>query len=367
MFKRVLILLVLLAVVFGGLYYLKRQQMLQGAAQQSQAPPPATVSSAEVAKRMRQPSLSSVGSLVALNGIEVSAEVAGIVSEIAFESGQRVETGDVLVRLDDRVDQAELEALRADRRLAEIEYRRLQELLPKKAVSKSDYDTARAAYQSADARVLEQQARIERKTIKAPFSGLLGIRRADLGQYLNPGAGIVGLQALDPIYLDYSLPERYYRQIEVGQTVEVELDALPGERLTGRIAAIDAAIGEGTRTVQLRAELANPDGVLRPGMFAEVRTLTGAPEEVLTVPRTALSFNTYGDFVMVLEPLEGDRFQAKRRQIKTGETLGEDVVVRSGLQAGETVVGAGLNKVRPGQPVVIDNSVQLSAAEVDSP
>jgi membrane fusion protein (multidrug efflux system) len=318
-------------------------------------------------ERTRQPSLSSVGSLTALNGIQVSAEVAGIVSQIAFDSGQRVAAGDVLVQLDDRVDQAELEALRADRRLAEIEYRRLQELLPKKAVSKSDYDTARAAYQSANARVLEQQARIERKTIKAPFSGLLGIRQADLGQYLNPGAGIVGLQALDPIYLDYSLPERYYRQLEVGQTVEAQLDALPGERFSGRITAIDAAIGEGTRTVRLRAELANPQGVLRPGMFAEVRTLTGAPQRVLTVPRTAVSFNTYGDFVMVLEPLEDDRHQAKRRQIETGEALGEAVVVRSGLEAGETVIAAGLNKVRPGQPVMIDNSVQLNTAGVDTP
>lgn len=366
MIKRVFLLLVLVAVIFGGLFYLKREQMRQGA-QMMQAPPPATVSSVQVEQRTRQPSLRSVGSLVATNGIEVSAEVAGIVSEIAFESGQRVEAGDVLVQLDDEVDRAELEALRADRRLAEVEYRRLQELLPKKAVSKSDFDTARAAFQSANARVLAQQAKIERKTIEAPFGGLLGIRRADLGQYLNPGDGIVGLQALDPIYVDYTLPERYYRQLRVGQQVEVGLDAIPGEVFRGRIAAIDSAILEGTRTVQLRAELANPQALLRPGMFAEVRTLTGEPETVLTVPRTALSFNTYGDFVVLLEPGEGPQYTASRRQVETGEILAGEVVIRTGLQAGDTLVRAGLNKVRPGQTVVVDNSVELNPAGVDTP
>lgn len=367
MFKRALILLLLIALVFGGLYYLKREQMRQGAAQLSQAPPPATVTSARVESRALQPGLSSVGSLVARNGIQVSAEVAGIVSEIAFESGQSVQAGDVLVRLDDRVDQAELEALRADRRLAEIEFQRLRELLPKKAVSKSDYDTARAAFQSANARVLAQQAKIERKTIKAPFSGLLGIRQADLGQYLNPGEGIVGLQALDPIYLDYTLPERYYRRIRVGQTVEAKLEAVAGETVGGRITAIDSAIGEGTRTVRLRAELNNPRAVLRPGMFAEVRTLTGEPEKVLTVPATAISFNTYGDFVVVLEPTEDHQFLARRRQVETGETLAGEVVIRSGLTGDETVIRAGLNKVRPGQAVVVDDSVELDPAGVDTP
>lgn len=367
MIKRALILLILLAVIFGGLFYLKREQMIQGAAQMSQAPPPATVTSAKVEAELQQPGLNSVGSLVARNGIQVSAEVAGLVKTIGFESGQWVDAGDVLVQLEGGVDQAELEALRAERRLAEIEYRRLQELLPKKAISKSDYDTARAAYQSADARVLEQKARIELKTIKAPFRGLLGIRRADLGQFLNPGEGIVGLQALDPIYLDYTLPERYYRRLQVGQTVEVRLEAIPGESFSGRVAAIDSAILEGTRTVQLRAELANPQGLLRPGMFAEVRTLLGEPQTVMTLPRTAISFNTYGDFAAVLEPAEGGRFIAKRRQVKTGETFSGKVVVLDGLQVGDTVIGAGLNKVRPGQSVVVDDSIKLNATVVETP
>ncbi len=366
MFKRVIALVILLAVLFGGVYYLKLQQMQKSAAETAQMPPPSTVAATEVVEETWQSSLDSVGNLVAINGIEVSAEVAGIVSQITFQSGQQVTAGDVLVRLDAQVDNAELAALRADQRLAEIEYKRLKELLPKKAVSKSDFDTARAAYQSAVARVTAQQAVVARKTIRAPFSGLLGIRKADIGQYLNPGEGIVGLQALDPIYVDYRLPERYYQQLHVEQTVEVRLDAIPGTFFSGEIAAIDSAILEGTRTVQLRAELKNPDHVLRPGMFAKVKTLQGEAHSVLTVPHTAISYNTYGDFVLVLAPAEGDLFSTKLHQVETGSVRAGRVGIHKGLQAGEQIVRAGLNKVMPGLPVRIDNSVSLDDAAINS-
>ena len=329
-------------------------------------PPPVIVAVTTVIEETWQPSLDSVGNLVAINGIEVSAEVGGIVSQIAFRSGQQVTVGDVLVRLDAQVDKAELVALRADQRLAEIEYRRLQELLPKKAISKSDFDTARAAYQSAVARVTAQEAVVARKTIRAPFTGLLGIRKADIGQYLNPGEGIVGLQALDPIYVDYRLPERYYQQLHVGQSVEVRLDAIPGNFFSGEIAAIDAAILEGTRTVQLRAELKNSDQILRPGMFAYVKTLQGEPQSVLTIPHTAISYNTYGDFVLRLARAEDGLFSTELRQVKTGSVRQGRVVIYKGLHAGDQIIGAGLNKVIPGLPVRIDNSVSLDDAEINS-
>lgn len=366
MFKRVLLLVILLAVLFGGVFYLKQQQMQKSAAQTAQMPPPATVAATHVTTETWQPTLHSIGNLVAINGIEVSAEVGGIVSEIAFESGQQVTLGSVLARLDAQVDKAELVALRADQRLTEIEYKRLQELLPKKAVSKSAFDTARAANQSAVARVTAQEAVVARKTIRAPFTGLLGIRKADIGQYLNPGEGIVGLQALDPIYVDYRLPERYYQQLRVGQPVEVRLDAIPETFFNGAIAAIDSAILEGTRTVQLRAELENPAQILRPGMFADVKALQGEEQSVLTVPHTAISYNTYGDFVLRLSPAEAGLFATELRQVETGQVRAGRVVIHKGLQAGDQVIRAGLNKVMPGLPVRIDNSVSLDDADINN-
>ncbi len=261
MVKRFFILLILLGGLFGGIFYLKNQQAMQMQAQMSQAPPPAVIAAAPVMLEQRQPSLRSVGSLVAVHGVQVSSETAGIVREILFESGDQVKKGDPLIQLDSTVDQAGLSALRADQRLAEIEFKRSAELLPKKAVSRSDYDQAQAKLQSAQARVEEQLAVVSRKTILAPFDGVLGIRQVNQGQYLNPGAGIVPLQALDPIYVDYTLPERYFRQIAIGQPVRVALDAMPDESFEARVSAIDAALMEGTRSIKLRATLNNPDSL----------------------------------------------------------------------------------------------------------
>ena len=367
MLKRLVLLVILLGVIFGGLFYLKTLQMAQNQAMMAQPRPPAVIASADVLLELRQPTLRSVGSLVAVNGVDVVSEVAGIVSEILFQSGDRAEQGEPLLQLDASVDKAELNALRADLRLAEVEYKRSADLLPKKAVSRSDYDQAKAKFQSAQARIEEQQAMLARKTVRAPFSGLLGIRKVNLGQYLQPGEGIVPLQALDPIYVDYTLPEQAFRQLRIGQEVRLELDAFPGESASAEVSAIDAAIMQGTRSIRVRANLANPTGRLRPGMFAEVHTLIGDARPVQTVPQTAISYNSYGDAVMLLQTDDKGQLLTQRRQVQTGSVQNGRVEIIAGLQTGDRVVRAGHNKLRPGQPVKVDNSVPLDDAKVDAP
>ena len=353
------LLLVIGAAVVGYFYWKTGQQQ----SAQAQGLPPAVIAATEVRQESWQPSLQSVGSLVAINGIEVSTEVNGIASEIVFKSGQAVEQGQVLIRLDDSVDEAALEALRADSRLARVQFKRAEDLLKKRVTSKSEYDEARARYDAARARVKQQEAIIKRKVIRAPFAGLAGIRQVDLGQYVEAGSPIVSLQALNPVYVDYTLPERYFSQIKTGQSVELKLDAIHGRVFTGEVSAVNSGIDVGTRTLKIRAELENPDNVLRPGMFAQVETITGEPQPVLTLPRTAISFNTYGNFVFVINENEQGVLVVKRSPVQTGETR-EGRVAVSGLEAGTRVVRTGLVKLRDGMSVKIDNQVELNDAEI---
>lgn len=362
--KRLTIVILALLIVIGGIAGMKYIQFKKLMAQLSQPQPPATVSSTEARIESWRPALEAVGSLVAVNGITVTTEVAGVVSEIAFTSGGEVAAGEVLVRLDDRVDQAALQALRAEQRLAEVKFKRTADLLSRQAVSKSDYDEAKANYDAARARVVQQEETLAKKTIRAPFAGRLGIREVDLGEYLTPGAPIVSLQALDPIYVDYALPERDFNRLSLGQEVEIRVDAYPGETFTGRVTAISSSLQEGTRSVRVRATLPNPDGRLRPGMFAEVRTLEPEAQEVITVPRTAVSFNTYGTFVYVINEAEDGTLTVEQRQVSTGAVREGRVEITQGLQPGERVVRTGLVKLRNGMAVRIDNSVQLNDAEV---
>ncbi len=364
MFKRFLLFFLLIGGALGVVAYFKYQQMQAMEAQMSQGQPPATVASAEVESASWRPAFTSVGSLQAVNGIQLSAEVSGIVKAIRFESGDRVQQGDVLLELDDDVHQAGLEALKADRELARVEFSRAQELLPKKAVSRSEYDQAQANLQAADARVAEQQAVIALKTLRAPFDGELGIRQADLGQFLQPGVPIVSLQALAPIYADFSLPERYFADLKKDMEVEFSAAGYPDETFVGRISAIEPGIDEGARSVNLRATLANADGRLRPGMFVQVRVLQPESQTFLVLPRTAISYNTYGDFVYLLQDNDEGRLTAKRKQVTTGAVRAGRVVIESGLEAGQQVVRAGLVKLRDGQAVEIDNSVELNDGEV---
>ena len=357
MIWRMLIVILFLAAVLGGIFGWKAYQAQQAAGAQ-QGQPPATVAVTEARTERWQGYLSAVGSLAASQGVFVTSEVPGQVEAIRFESGQPVDKGEVLLELDDSVDLAELEGLKAERRLAEVQFRRTEQLLEERSVSRSEYDEAAARLESADAQLASKRAVIRKKTIRAPFSGQLGIRQVDLGEYLAPGARIVPLQALEPIYLDYTVPEREFARLAPGREVIVRVAAYPDEEFRGRITAINPGLEQETRTVQVRATLDNAERRLRPGMFAQVRTVLGDPDEVLTLPRTAVIYNPYGDSVFVVQEEDGQK-TVQLRQIRTGEARDGRVAVVEGLEAGDTVVSAGQVKLRNGQAIEVDNSVEL--------
>lgn len=366
MLKRLFLLIAALSLVFGAIAFLKYRQMQAMGAMLAQPRPPAAVASAEVREEQWRPRLRAVGSLVAEQGIAVSAEVTGLVKAIGFESGQRVEKGQVLVELDDAVDVAALKALQAERRLSEIQFKRSEDLLARKVISKSEYDEARARLDAASARVAQQRALIERKVLRAPFGGWLGIRAVNLGQYLEPGIPVTELQSFDTLYVDYTLPERYLGELAPGREVQLTVDAWPGQNFTGRITALAPAVERQSQALRVRATVANADGRLRPGMFAEVTTLAEAEQTVLTVPRTAVSFNTYGEFVFVIQQPEQGPATVQLRQVKSVESREGRVAISEGLSRGERVVRAGLVKLRNGMAVQIDNSVALDDAGIST-
>ena len=353
MLKRLLLVLLLLVAIFGLVFGWKYHQIQQSMAARK-PPPPAVVAVTEVREETWPAYLSAVGSLVAVAGIDVTNEVPGKVSAIEFESGATVKEGQPLIELDATADLAELEGLLAAQRLAEVKYQRLAELLPKKSASKADFDEAKALLDVAESAAEAKRAVIAKKQVRAPFSGRLGIREVDLGQYLAPGAAIVPLEALEPIYVDFSLPERHLATLATGQQVSVSVQAYPGETFTGRITALNPGIEKGTRTVTVRATLENPQQRLRPGMFAEVQVLLSADQRVLTLPDTAITYAPYGDSVFTV--VQGEQgLTVQRKQVETGESRQGRVAVVSGLAAGDRVVSAGQVKLRNGMSVTLDD------------
>ncbi|MCG6861925.1 MAG: efflux RND transporter periplasmic adaptor subunit [Chromatiaceae bacterium] len=355
MLLRLFLVILFLGAILGSIFAWKQIQMRQQEAMGGPPPPP-VVAVAQVGREDWQPRLNAVGNLVATQGIFVTNEVAGQVREIHFESGQSVEQGDVLVQLDDSVDQADLKGLIAQRDLAKIKVGRFGKLLKDRSASQSDYDEASAELDSAKAAVAAKEALIAKKRITAPFAGQLGIRILDLGEYLAPGSQIVPLDALKPIYVDYSLPERHLPRISVGKQVLVQVAAYPDRDFEGTIEAINPTVEEKTRSISVRAILQNPERLLRPGMFAEVSTLLPAREGLLTLPRTAITFAPYGDTVFLITEQDGQTL-VERRQVTTGQAQGGQVEILHGLAAGDRVVMGGQIKLRNGQPVTLDNSV----------
>lgn len=362
MIVRFILMLGILGLVFGGIFVLKKQQFEEMAAQQGPQPP-AVIAAAEVRTDDWRPHLNAVGSLVAVQGIFVTNEAAGKVRAIYFRSGEEVSQGDVLLELDDSVDQANLEGALAGRRLAEVRFNRLRDLLEKNAVSQADYDEARANLDNAEAQVSSQRELLQQKQIRAPFSGRLGIRQVDVGEYLSPGSPIVPLESLNPIYVDYSLPEKDLNRISVGQELTVTVKAWPDRVFRGEISAINPGIDPETRNVRIRGTLQNPEQLLRPGMFAQVNTLLPLRENVPTLPRTAITYATYGQSVFLIRE-EGDGLVVESRQVVTGDVRDGRVEIVSGLEVGDRVVSAGQNKLRNGQPVRIDNSIELDRMQV---
>jgi membrane fusion protein (multidrug efflux system) len=358
---RLIVVVLFLCLLFGGMFAIKSCQSRQMAAMQSMPQPPTTVAVATAQETEWQPYLQAIGTLVATQGVFVSAEIAGKVREIRFESGEPVEAGALLLQLDDSIEQAEVQGLVAEAGLGKLEFERAAQLLTDKLGSQADYDRTRANLQKTQADLTAKQALLEKKAIRAPFPGILGIRQVDVGAYLEPGDTIVSLQQLDPIYADFSLPERYQSSISPGQQINVQVKAWPETEFSGVISAIEPRIDTNTRSVRIRATLANPELLLRPGMFAEVRLLLPARGKVVTVPQTAIMYNPYGDAVFVVQQGETGPM-VEYRQVQTGVVRDGHVEIESGLQAGERVVSAGQLKLRNGMPVSIDDSVQLEGA-----
>ncbi|MBK5931542.1 efflux RND transporter periplasmic adaptor subunit [Halochromatium salexigens] len=382
MILRSLLVILILALLGGGLALLKYQQIQESMAQLSQSQPPSTVTATEVQTTRWQPRLQAVGNVQSVQGVVVNNEVAGQVKRILFESGDQVTDGQALVQLDTEVDEAALVGLRASLNLARLQLERNQKLLRDRAVSQGDVDELNARVAESLAQVREKEALIRKKTILAPFDGQLGIRRVNLGQFLDAGSAIVELEAIDPVYVDYALPERQLSEIEVDQRVEVKVNAYPGRVFEGRIQAISPAVNRETRNIQVRALVPNPDRLLLPGMFAKIETLMAARDAVLTLPRQAITFNTYGDSVFVIEPSDDqqesgqnskqDSGQAsglivQRRQVKTGAVREQAVEILSGLEAGERVVLAGQVKLRNGASVkVVEDEDQVAPEKTEA-
>ncbi len=329
------------------------------------ANPPQTVSDAPATEQDWQKQLKAIGSLRAVRGADLGAQVGGIVSAVHFESGTDVAEGALLVELAGADDVAKLESLKAAAALAQLTYTRDQRQLQAQAVSQQVVDADQQNLRSANAQVTQQQAIVDYKTIRAPFAGKVGIRQVDVGQYLAPGTTIVTLQALDPIYADFTLPQQALADLTVGQNVNVTIDTFPGQKFNGKIAAINAKVDTTTRNVQIRASLANPDHRLLPGMFATVFIDIGAPKKYVTVPQTAITYNPYGSTVYIVDDKGKDdkgqpTLTARQVFVIPGDTRGDQVAVLKGIDVGQNVVTAGQLKLRNGSPLKIDNTVQPS-------
>jgi len=303
-----------------------------------------------------------IGTASAIQGVTVRADLPGIVDKIHFESGRAVHAGDVLVELDTRQERAQLAQAESDRDLARITYNRERQLVKEGVVPQAEYDNAFAQQKTSEAKVGEILATIDRKTIRAPFSGILGIRQINLGQYLAAGQAIVPLQSLNPIYVNFGVPQQQASRVQVGRRLRVTSDDVPGAQFKGGVTAVDSVVDQTTRNIQVQATLSNPEGRLRPGMFVQVEVGVGSPREVISLPASAINYAPYGDSVFVVSDMKdpkGIAYRGVRQQFVTVEgSRGDQVAVISGLNPGDEIVSSGGFKLRNGAAVVINNKVQ---------
>jgi membrane fusion protein (multidrug efflux system) len=324
--------------------------------------PPTTVTSAEVKQENWPPLLSAIGSVSAVQGATISSELPGTVAEVGFESGAVVKKGALLVRFDTSAEEAQLRSADADTELAKADLERARDLATRKVISKAELDTAESKFKQKTAMTENMRAIIAKKTMQAPFDGITGIRMVNIGQMVKAGDQIVPLQSLDPVYVDFALPQQRLADLSTGLEVNMHTDAFPGRVFRGTLTAINSAVDVATRNVTLQATFPNSDHKLRPGMFAKVDVVLPRKEAVLAIPATAIAYAPYGDSVFVIEKKKdektGKESQVIRQQfIRTGETRGDFVTVTQGLKAGDTVVSSGVFKLRNGMPVVINNEL----------
>jgi len=363
MVKRMVIMLLAMSAFIGVIGFVKFRR-IQASTERSSSfrPPPEAVTTIIARQELWQGSLGAIGTVAAVNGVIVSADLPGIVQKIAFGSGDRVESGDVLVQLDTRQEQAQLAAAEARLELTRLNLDRIRGLREQGINSPVDFDTAVAQQKQAEGNVAEIRATVERKTVRAPFSGVLGLRQVNLGQYLKSGDPVVPLQSLHPIYVNFDVPQQELGRMRVGGEVRVTAEGIPGVEFAGRITAIDSIVDESTRNVRIQATLDNPGGRLRPGMFVTTRAILDAKEPVVALPASAISYAPYGDSVFIVEDLKGPNGQTYRgvRQqfVKLGSARGDQVAVVSGIAPGTEVVTSGAFKLRNGAAVEVNNTTQ---------
>jgi membrane fusion protein, multidrug efflux system len=363
MAKRMILMLLLAAAAVAGLGFVKFRQIQTGIAQNAGFQPPPEAVTTVVAKQEKWPAtLDVIGTTVAVQGVTVSADLPGTVARIAFEAGKSVHAGDVLVELDTRQERAQLAATEAQRDLARINFGRTEQLVKQGVIAKTEYDNVTAQQKATEAQVGEIRATIARKTIRAPFSGILGLRQVNLGQYLSAGEAIVSLQALNPIYVNFGVPQQTAPQVRVGRTLLVSSNDVGGLKFTGRVTALDSTVNEATRNVQVQATLANPGNKLRPGMFVQVAIGVGVDRPVIALPATAINYAPYGDSVYVVSDLKdpkGKTYRGVRQTfVKLEGSRGDQVAVISGVNPGDEIVSSGVFKLRNGAAVQVNNKVQ---------
>jgi membrane fusion protein (multidrug efflux system) len=363
MVKRIIITIVGLMIVVGILGGIKGLQIERMVAQGKQfSPPPEPVNTAVARKETWESFLTSVGSLEAVQGVIITAELPGKVERIAFEPGTKVKVGELLLQQDISAETAQLRAAEATLTLAKIELDRRRRLLSQNTISRSEYDNAEAQFKEAAAQADIIRAAIKKKTIRAPFSGHLGIRLVDVGQVLKEGEAIVSLQSIDPIFVNFSLPQQQLAQVTPGLIVRVTTDALSGQSVEGKITAINPQVDTATRNIQMQATAANPEEILRPGMFVNVAVVLPVRQDVLTIPATSVLYAPYSDSVFIVEEKKeeknGPPGKIVRQQfVRLGEKRGDFVAITSGLEEGQTVVTTGVFKLRNGQSVVVNDTV----------
>ncbi len=359
-----------IVVVLGGIKALQIRALIQAGS--SFSVPAETVSAAEVREETWETTLSAVGSVTAVQGVELRAELAGTVREISFESGAVAAKGQVLVKLDTSSEDAQLRAAEAEAELARLNLARASDLRAQGVVSQADFDTADAASRRTVGQVDMVRATIAKKTIRAPFAGRLGIRSVNLGQYVHEGDAVVSLQSLDPVYVDFNVPEQQLALVQRAMEVRVETDATPGHVFNGKVTALNPEVDASTRNIKVQATVPNATGQLRPGMFARVQLVLPESKAFLVVPSTAVLHAPYGDSVFVVSDVRDEKTGKTSKQVtmttvRLGDTRGDFIAVTDGLKAGQSVVTSGVFKLRNGSPVALDNSLAPDAQAAPRP
>jgi len=360
---------VLVVAILGFVKY--RQISAAIAANKSFAPPPEAVTTVVAQQVEWSNTLDAVGSIAPVQGVTLSADLPGVVAKVAFNSGARVAEGQVLVQLDTRQEQAQLASAQAQLDLAKVNLDRAQKLFDQKAIAQSDFDLANAQYKSAEAAVGQAQASIDRKTIRAPFAGVTGIRQVNLGQYVNSGDAIVTLQAMDAVFMNFSVPQQDFRALTLGSPVDATVEGSKDSVFHGKVTAIDPVVNDATRNVSVQATFPNLRGELKPGMYATVRVVVGEGQPIVSLPSSAINYAPYGNSVFILEDMkgpDGKSYRGVRQQfVKLGRAMGDQVAILGGVKAGDEVATSGVFKLRPNAAVKVNNTVMPSDSTAPKP